>query len=641
MPPPPILDEAPSGKGLDWPLLRRFWQRTQPHARQRRIVLVTTAIRAVQRPLLFWATAAVINGPIAAHDATGAWLGSLGFLGLALTTAFVFHLRQRHMNEFGEQLVHDLRRDLFANLQRQPSSYFHKTKLGRILSRVVSDIEATRRGVQLCVFLGQEFLQLAVCGGLMLYQNRVLFLVILAFTPFVLWSNRYFHPRLHRFSRVAAESQSRLTGVLAEAVRGVRVIQGFARQGRGEQAFARQADQLAYDNVTLASTSALYAPLLGLTGQLFLAALLVIGGYGALHDFAGLEIESLVAFFFLPTSFFMSVQAAASYYPQILSAQVGAERVFQLVDLTPEWEDAPDAHDLPDPRTPLSSATVRDTTGEAPAAAAECAGVRVEFRGLTFGYEPTRPVLHDVDLVITPGQTVALVGHTGSGKSTMAGVVAKFYLPSAGAVLIDGHDTRALRSQSLRRQLGLVQQSNFLFGGTVRDNLRFARPDASDADLEDAARRLDCLDLLLALPRGLDTEVGEGGASLSLGQRQLVCFTRALLADPRLLILDEATSAIDPVTEHRIQRALTRLLTGRTSLVIAHRLSTIVQADVIVVLDHGRILERGSHHALLAQRGAYHALYREFVASGLAGDRPAHSAERPAGRARSEQLQPA
>jgi len=612
---------------LNWQLLRRFWDRTEPHARQRRMVLVTTVIRAVQRPLLFWATAAVINGPIAAHDAKGAWLGSAGFLALAVSTAFVFHLRQRHLNEFGEQLVHDLRRDLFANLQRQPSSYFHKTKLGRIISRVVSDIETARRGVQLVVFIAQEFVQLAVCGGLMLYQNFVLFLVILGFTPFLLWSNRYFHPRLQRFSRAAAESQSRLTGVLAEAVRGVRVIQGFTRQGRGEAAFARRADHLADDNVLLATTSALYAPLLGLTGQFFLAALLLIGGYGALHGFAGLEIESLVAFFFLPTSFFLSVQAAASYYPMILAAQVGAERVFQLIDLTPEWEDTPDAYDLPDPRTALVPAA-RGAAELERTQAAGSAGARVEFRGLTFGYEPTRPVLRDVDLVVAPGQTVALVGHTGSGKSTMASVVAKFYLPTAGAVLIDGHDTRALSSQSIRRQLGLVQQNNFLFAGTVRDNLRFAQPGASDAELSEAARRLDCLDLFLALPRGLDTEVGEGGTSLSLGQRQLVCFTRALLAEPRLLILDEATSAIDPVTEHRIQRALARLLSGRTSLVIAHRLSTIVQADMIVVLDHGRILERGSHHSLLARRGAYHALYREFVASGLAGEPPTAPARR-------------
>lgn len=608
MPPPPIITEIPLDAGFDWQLARRLWQRTQPHARRRRILLITTVIRGVQRPLLFWAIAAVINGPIAAHDSTGTYLGTLGFLGLALSIAVVIHLRQRNQNEFGEQLVHDLRRDLFANLQRQPASYFHKTKLGRILSRVVSDLEATRRGVQLVVFISQEFVQLLVCGALMLYLNWALFLVIALFTPFVLWSNRYFHPLIHRFSRTAAESQSRLTGVLAEAVRGVRVIQGFTRQGRGEAVFASQAERLAEDNVVLASTSALYAPLLGITGQLFLAAMLLIGGYGALHGLAGLDIESLVAFFFLPTSFFLSVQNAATYYPQILGAQVGAERVFQLVDLEPEWEDAPDAHDLPP-------------------AGAGSAGLRVELRGLTFGYDPDRPVLHDVDLVVEPGQTVALVGHTGSGKSTIASLATKFYLPTRGAVLIDGHDTRALRSQSLRRQLGIVQQNNFLFGGTVRDNLRFARPDAGDAELEDAARRLDCLDLLQALPRGLDTEVGEGGSSLSLGQRQLVCFTRALLADPRLLILDEATSAIDPVTEHRIQRALARLLVGRTSIVIAHRLSTIVHADVIVVLERGRIVEQGSHRALLARGGAYHALYTEFVASGLAGEKavPAHS----------------
>jgi ATP-binding cassette subfamily B protein len=600
--------ESTGIQGLDWRLFRRLYVRTHPHAAKRRIVFLTTAIRAFQRPLLFWAVAAVINGPIAARDYRGTVLRTLGFLALAVSTALVLHLRSRQQNEFGELLVHDLRNDLFANLQRQPAAYFHKTKLGRILSRVVSDLEAARRGVQLVVFIAQEFLQLAICGALMLYHNWALFLIILGFAPFLVWSTRHFHPRLHHFSRLAAESNSRLTGVLAESVRGIRVIQSFTRQGRGEETFGVQAGRLADDNVKLASESALYAPLLGLTGQLFIAAMLIVAGYGALHGFAGLKIESLVAFFFLPTSFFLSVQAAASYYPQILAAQVGAERVFALIDLQPEWADAPDAPDLPDPRT---------TAKHFPSAP----GARVEFRAVTFGYDPARPVLHDVDLVAEPGQTVALVGHTGSGKSTIVNLTAKFYLPTVGAVLIDGHDLRKLKSHGLRRQMGIVHQTNFLFSGTVRDNIRFGQPDASEADVAESARRLDCLDLLERLPRRLDTQVGEGGTSLSLGQRQLVCFARALLADPRILILDEATSSVDPVTEHRLQRALAKLLAGRTSFVVAHRLSTVVRAHQILVLDEGRIVERGQHHELLAAGGKYRALYRQFVSAGLAGEK--------------------
>ena len=627
--PSKVGPNIPGKHGFDWALFRRLFRYTDRHAAKRRMVLGTTAVRALQRPLHFWALAAVINGPIARGDATGTIWGSLGFLVLALSTAVVLHLRSRHQSELGELLVHDLRNDLFAGLQRQPMGYYHKTKLGRILSRMISDLEAARRGLQLVVFIGQEFLQLAICGGLMLYYNWMLFLVLLGIGPLLLWSNRYFHPRLHRFTRAAAESSSRLAGALAESVRGVRVIQSFTRQGRGERNFAVHASRLAEDNVRFASESALYAPVLGLTGQIFLAAMLLVGGYGALHGFKSVSVGSLIAFFFLPTSFFMSLQAAASYYPQILAAQVGAERVFELIDLHPEWEDATDATDLADlrgDRAVAGSGASVEKLGRSTAL-----GARVEFRYVSFGYDPARLVLHDISFVAASGQTVALVGHTGSGKSTIVNLVAKFYLATRGQILVDDREINTVRSASLRQQLGIVFQTNFLFSGTIRENIRFSCPTANDAAVVNAARQLDCLDLLEGLPQGLSTEVGEGGANLSLGQRQLVCFARALLANPRILILDEATSAVDPVTEHRLQHALGRLLAGRTSFVVAHRLSTIVRADQILVLDQGRIVERGTHGGLLGQRGAYWRLYREFVFAGMRGERDPASLEKQAG----------
>jgi ATP-binding cassette subfamily B protein len=239
--------------------------------------------------------------------------------------------------------------------------------------------------------------------------------------------------------------------------------------------------------------------------------------------------------------------------------------------------------------------------------------MRVEFRDVTFGYDPARPVLHGVNFTAEPGQTIALVGHTGSGKSSIINLVAKFYLPTAGALYLDGHEVRTITSNSLHRQMGMVQQQNFLFTGTVFDNIRQSRPDATDEEIREAARRLDCLDLLEALPQGLLTEVGERGAGLSVGQRQLICFTRALLADPRLVILDEATSSIDALTEARLQQALLELLRGRTSFIVAHRLSTIRHADCVLVLDQGHVIERGTHPELVAQGGHYAALYRQFV----------------------------
>ena len=573
----------------------------------RNTIFVLTVVRAVQKPALAWALAAVINGPITGGDFRGVLWGAGGFLVLAGFTELTFHFRQRLQLELGEAVVHDLRNAVFRQLQRMPMSYFNKTKLGRILGRVITDIEAVRRGVQQVFFFSLLlFGQMAGSAALMLYYNWVLFCVLLVVGPLVWLTNRHFHPRLSRHSRAVAESQSRLTGSLAESVKGMRVIQGFVRQREGDVRYDGLIRHHADNNVGLAHESALYLPLLDLHSQIFLAAMLTVGGYGALHGLAGMEIGSLIAFFFLPSLLFQSLQHLGTLYTQAITAMASAERVFQLLDLRPEWSDAPDATDLPDPRA--------STVGAASAAAR---GARVEFRRVSFGYTPGRPVLHDLSFVAEPGQTVALVGHTGSGKTSIINLVAKFYLPDHGEILVDDREIRSLRADSLRGQMGLVLQTNFLFTGTVLENIRLGRPAATDKEIRAAAASLDCLDLLEALPRGLATEVGERGTSLSLGQRQLICFTRALLANPRILILDEATSSVDTITESRLQHALDRLLAARTSFVVAHRLSTIRRADQILVLDGGRIVERGPHLELLAQRGAYHALYRQFAQAEL------------------------
>jgi ATP-binding cassette subfamily B protein len=606
---------------FDWRIVRRILGHTRPYARMRNTIFVLTVVRAVQKPALAWALAAVINGPITGGDFNGVLWGAGGFLVLAALTELTFHFRQRLQLELGEAVVHDLRNAVFRQLQRMPMGYFNKTKLGRILGRVITDIEAVRRGVQQVFFFSLLlFGQMAGAAALMLHYNWALFCVLLAVGPLVWLTNRHFHPRLSRHSRAVAESQSRLTGSLAESVKGMRVIQGFVRQREGDARYDGLIRRHAGNNVDLAHDSSLYLPLLDLHSQLFLAAMLAVGGYGALHGFAGMEIGSLIAFFFLPNLFFQSLQHLGTLYTQSIAALASAERVFALLDLRPEWSDAPDAADLPDPRRNVAGVADpgRRSTGNRPGSAAPAeTGARVEFRGVSFGYDPARPVLHDLSFVAEPGRTVALVGHTGSGKTTIVNLVAKFYLPDRGDILVDGREIRTLRADSLRGQMGLVLQSNFLFTGTVLENIRLGRPAATDDDIRAAAASLDCLDLLEALPRGLATEVGERGTGLSLGQRQLICFTRALLANPRLLILDEATSSVDTITESRLQHALERLLAARTSFVVAHRLSTIRRADLILVLDGGRIVERGPHLGLLAQRGAYHALYRQFAQAEL------------------------
>lgn len=575
---------------LDFDLIRWLYNYTRPHAVKRNRLLALVLLRAIQLPLLAWATGTIINGPIAHGSTNGLWWAVAAFLGLTAFTQFTFHFRQRYALELGEAVVHDLRNDIFSHLQRLQLGFFNNVKLGRIISRVTSDAEAVRAGVQDVFFASLVGLgQMLVAGLLMLWCDPLLFSIVAAIAPVVWAINHRFRRRLSKSHRAVQESFSRVTSNLAETVNGIQVIQGFVRQETNSRIFGNLLADHSRLNYDAARTAGVFLPLLEFNSQIFLALLLMLGGYRALTPGLGLPLGDLIQFLFLANIFFSPIQTLGDQYNQSLVSMAGAERVRALLETEPEWGDSPRA--IPAPRMQGS----------------------VRFENVEFGYDPDRPVLRDINFTARPGQTIALVGHTGSGKSSIINLIAKFHLPNAGRVLIDEQDLRELSTQSYRQRIGVVLQNNFLFTGSVLENIRLGKPTANDAEVHAAVDRLGVRDIFAALPRGLETQVGEGGGRLSQGQRQLVCFARALLADPRILILDEATSAIDVFTEHRIQQALAQLLAGRTSFVVAHRLSTIRHADLVLVLDQGRIVEEGTHAGLVAAGGTYAGLHQQFV----------------------------
>jgi len=577
---------------LQWSLVRRIFRYTRPYRARSNWLFILTVLRGAQLPAMAWMIGQTINGPIAGRDWTGIKLYAAGYLALTLAMIVTLHFRQRFALELGEAVVHDMRRDLFEKLATFPMSFFNETKFGRIISRLTSDIDSIRVGVQDVAYVfAVQGMQMGVSAALMAWYDWKLFAIMLLLVPAIWVVNEQYRRIMTSRLRKVQQSWSRLTSTLAESVGGIRVTQAFVRHEINAGFFRKLVNVHGDNNIGVARASAVFVPLLQMKSQLFLGVMALMGGYGALQwrGWAHMEVGDLVMFFFLASLFFEPVQVLGDRYNQALTAMAGAERLYRLLDQEPAWRDAPSAKPLPQVRG------------------------RVEFQSVHFEYQPGRSVLTDISFVAEAGQTIALVGHTGSGKTTIAALLQKLYLPVRGNILIDGNNLLDVTADSLRQQMGSVQQNNFLFSGSVLDNIRFARPEATEADVRRTLQTLDCVDMIESLSDGLHHQVGQQSAALSLGQRQLVCFARAMLANPRIVVLDEATSAIDTMTETRLQRALEILLRGRTAFVVAHRLSTIRKSDLVLVLDRGRIVERGTHQSLLRDGGVYARLHREFI----------------------------
>ncbi|MCL4531474.1 MAG: ABC transporter ATP-binding protein/permease [Chloroflexi bacterium] len=587
---PPIYvteSESQYDKGYDPNVARRLFAYARPYSG--RLILAVV--------FMLGASAAAVAGPYFVKVAIDSGLTAgnynalryttLAYLATAVAQWIFTYYRVNIMAWVGQAVIYDLRTDLFNHLQELSLGFYSRYSVGRVITRVINDVEVLRDFLTWAVLaITRDIFTLILIVIVMLSMDFRLALITFSVLPFMVLATIIFRQYSRPAYRKVRAAISWVNSVLAENVNGVRVVQAFSRQKHNYENFANYVNRYHLErSIYAAQLASFFSPVVDVLGAIATMLVVWLGGSAVLGN--QITAGVLVAFVLYIGRFFDPIRDLSRRFDALQSTMAGGERILALLDTEVEVRDAKNARDLP----------------------AVSGGVR--FESVSFHYEDDPAlVLDDINLDVRAGETVAMVGETGAGKTTIVKLLGRFHDPTSGCVRVDGFDLRTVTQRSLRRQMGMVLQDPFLFNGSVKENILFGRLNASDDDVIAAAKAVGAHDFIMGLKNGYETSVEEGGVLLSVGQRQLISFARALLADPHCLILDEATSSVDTQTEQIIQRALATLLKGRTSFVIAHRLSTITSSDRIVVVDGGKIIEQGTHEELLARQGMYYELYK-------------------------------
>lgn len=597
--PPPLAvvgdqaseEEEMFGAAFDGAVLRRFWGFVRPY---RPMLLIAIAgvilftLTQVMIPLLI--RTAIDEGVAAGEQGMRLLrLVGIGFIAVVVVNYIANILQELLVGRMAGHLLFDLRRAMYRHLQRVSLNFMDKTQVGRLMSRLQGDVNALQEFLETSLFALGDFVLLIGIVSILLWLDFRLGMMTLTVVPALLIVRLIWLPHAKKAFLRARETSSAVNGALAENVHGIRTIQEMGREQINFQLYSDKARDNLESHLRASRFSNVLIPVVDLLTGFAMAIIVVVGGGMVLRD--SLDLGVMVAFLFYVQRFFDPIRTLTIQYSIMQRAMASGQRIFEVLDVPVAIRNAADA-------VPLD-----DNDGS------------IVFEGVTFGYELDRPILEDVSFRVEPGETVALVGPTGSGKTSITALAHRFYDVWEGRVLVGGRDVRQVTLESLGREVAMVLQEPFLFSGTIYDNIRYSKLDATRDQVEDAARAVGAHEFISSLPKGYETYLDQRGINLSLGQRQLLSFARALVADTRILVLDEATANVDSYTERQIQRALRRLLSGRTAIVIAHRLATVRHADRILVLQEGKIIERGSHDALVEADGLYARLYSLNFAS--------------------------